>query len=367
MHVLLTVNAAWNVLNFRRPIITALLARGDRVSVLAPADDAVPELEALGAVVIPLEMDSKGLNPLRDMGLALRLYRRFRALRPDVILSWTIKTNIFGAFAARAAGVPFIPNVSGLGTAFLSGGALQRVAETLYRRAFSRLDTVFFQNTDDEALFVSRGLVRAGQTHCLPGSGINLAHFEQTPLPEGPPVFLMIARLLRDKGVLEYVDAARQIRAGHPDAAFRLLGATGPENRSAISAEQVAAWKAEGVIDYLGTTADVRPHIAQAQCIVLPSYREGAPRTLIEGAAMGRPAIATDVPGCRDVVADGQTGLLCTPRSAEALARQCARFIALRQDARVAMGQAARHHVEARYDEAIVLRAYLDAIARVMG
>ncbi|MBC7140191.1 MAG: glycosyltransferase family 4 protein [Defluviimonas sp.] len=365
MHILLTVNSAWNILNFRRPVIAALLARGDRVSVLAPPDDAVPKLEAMGIKVIPLDMDSKGLNPLRDMGLVLRLYRRFRAARPDVILSWTIKNNIYGAFAARAAGVPFIPNVSGLGTAFLSGGALQRVAEMLYRRAFARLDTVFFQNPEDEALFVTRGLVRTDQTRCLPGSGINLAYFEQSPLPEGPPVFLMIARLLRDKGVLEYVAAARQIRARYPEATFRLLGAVGSLSRSAIPASEVTAWQTEGVIDYLGTAEDVRPHIAQAHCIVLPSYREGAPRTLIEGAAMGRPAIATDVPGCRDVVADGQTGLLCAPRSAEALARQCAHFIGLSQDARAAMGQAARKRMENRYDEAIVLRAYLDAITRV--
>lgn len=367
MHILLTVNSAWNILNFRRPIVSALLARGDRVSVLAPLDDAVPKLRELGVRVIPLAMDTKGLNPLRDLGLMLRLYRQFQAERPDVILSWTIKNNIFGAFAARAAGIPFLPNVSGLGTAFLSGGALQRVAELLYRRAFARLETVFFQNAEDEGLFVGRGLVRANQTRCLPGSGIDLVRFSPTPLPEGLPAFLMIARLLRDKGVLEYVAAARMIRAHHPEVAFRLLGAADAQNRSAISAAEVAAWQAEGVIEYLGTTEDVRPQIAQAQCLVLPSYREGAPRTLIEGAAMGRPAIATDVPGCRDVVADGQTGLLCAPRSAEALADACAGFLAMPLPARQAMGLAARARMEAHYDEAIVLRAYLDTIARATG
>ena len=366
MHLLLTVNSAWNILNFRRPIVAALLAQGHCVTVLAPPDDAVPKLEKLGVRVIPLVMDTKGLNPLRDTAFMLRMYRHFRIERPDIVLSWTIKNNIFGAFAARMARVPFIPNVSGLGTAFLSGGLLQRVAETLYRRAFARLDTVFFQNTEDAALFTERRLVQEHQVRCLPGSGIDLSHFAPIPLPEGLPSFLMIARLLRDKGVLEYVDAARDIRARYPDATFRLLGAAGSQNRSAISAVEVAEWQAEGIIDYLGTTEDVRPHIAQAQCVVLPSYREGAPRTLIEGAAIGRPAIATDVPGCRDVVQDGVTGLLCAPRSAIALAAQCAHFIEMSQADRTVMGQAARARVEALYDEAIVVRAYLDSIARLI-
>lgn len=364
LHVLLTVNSAWNILNFRRPIVVALLAQGYRVTVLAPPDDAVPKLQELGIKVIPLIMDTKGLNPIHDTAFMLRLYRHFRAERPDVVLSWTIKNNIFGAFAARMARVPFIPNVSGLGTAFLSGGTLQRVAEILYRRAFSQLDTVFFQNTEDAALFTTRELVCENQVHCLPGSGIDLSRFALAPLPEGPPSFLMIARLLRDKGVLEYVNAARDIRTRYPDASFRLLGAAGVQNRSAISALEVAEWQAEGIIDYLGTTEDVRPHIAQAQCVVLPSYREGAPRTLIEGAAIGRPAIATNVPGCRDVVEDEHTGLLCAPRNAAALAAQCARFISMSHAERVAMGQAARSRMEALYDDTIVVRAYMEVIKR---
>ncbi|WP_296643654.1 glycosyltransferase family 4 protein [Roseinatronobacter sp.] len=364
MHLLLTVNSNWNILNFRRPLVAALLSQGHRITVLAPMDDAVPELQKLGVRVVPLVMDMKGLNPLRDSAFMLRLYRHFLRERPDLILSWTIKNNIFGAFAARAVGVPFLPNVSGLGTAFLSGGALQRVAEMLYRLSFARLGTVFFQNTEDAALFVERGLVHERQVYCLPGSGIDLTHFTPAPLPEGPPGFLMIARLLRDKGVLEYVAAARDIRARYPDVTFRLLGAAGSQNRSAISADEVVKWQAEGVIDYLGTTDDVRPYIAQSQCIVLPSYREGAPRTLIEGAAMGRGAIATDVAGCRDVVVSGVTGLLCAPRSAEALAEQFVRFLNMPLDMRAAMGRAARARMENRYDERIVVRAYLEAISR---
>lgn len=367
MHILLTVNAAWNIHNFRRPILRALLARGHRVSVLAPEDEAVPDIQATGARFIPLRMDNKGINPARDMALAWRLYRQFKVQRPDVILSWTIKTNIYGAFAARAHRVPFIPNVSGLGTAFLSGGLLQGVAESLYARSFHPLDTVFFQNEDDQALFLSRGLVRPVQARCLPGSGINLTHFAPAPMPPDPPAFLMIARLLRDKGVLEYVEAARRIRAQCPQAVFRLMGAAGSQNRSAISLAEVQAWHDEGIIEYLGTADDVRPHVARATCVVLPSYREGAPRTLIEGAAMARPLVAADVPGCRGVVEDGRNGFLCAPKSAGALAAACARFLDLSMVERARMGQAGRAKMVAEFDEKHVVSAYLAAIERAVA
>ncbi|MFN3845715.1 MAG: glycosyltransferase family 4 protein [Paracoccaceae bacterium] len=364
MHALLTVNATWNVWNFRRPVLEALMSQGDIVTVLAPADGAEAMLTAAGARHLDLAMDVRGLNPARDAALAWRFHRHFGALAPDVILSWTIKNNIFGALAARRRGIPFIPNVSGLGTAFLSGGALQRLAEGLYRTAFRGLDTVFFQNFEDRDLFLARRLVRAEQARLLPGSGIDLARFAPAPWPDGPPVFLMIARLLRDKGVVEFVDAARRVRAVHPEARFQLLGAADSANRSAIDASTVAAWVQAGVIEHLGTTDDVRQAITAAQIIVLPSYREGAPRTLIEGAAMARPLIATDVPGCRQVVDDGRTGILCRPRDGADLAKACLRMLALTPTARAAMGTAGRAKMATDYDQTHVVAAYLDAIDR---
>lgn len=364
LRILLTVNLAWNVLNFRMGIVRALLAAGHEVTVLAPGDGS--QLEALGVRHIPLKMDAKGLNPLSGLSMVTEMARHFRAERPDAILSWTIKNNIFGAMAARRVGVPFIPNVSGLGTAFLSGGALQFVAETLYRRAFKPLDTVFFQNTEDRNLFTSRRLVRPAQTQLLPGSGIDLNHFSPTPIPKGPPVFLMIARLLRDKGVVEFAEAARTVRTKHPSATFCLLGALDADNRSAIPESLLREWEAEGIIRYLGTATDVRPHIAASHCVVLPSYREGAPRTLIEAAAMARPVIATDVPGCRAVVENGETGLLCAARSGDSLADACLEFLDMSLDMRTAMGQAARTRMERDYDEALVVKAYQAAIARAV-
>lgn len=356
----MTVNAAWNIWNFRRHLVQALIADGHEVMILAPEDHALPRLESLGCSVRHLEMNVKGLNPLHDSSLLLRMRRHFQELRPDVILSYTIKNNIFGALAAKTQRIPFIPNVTGLGTAFLSGGLLERVAVTLYRGAFHDVPVVLFQNEDDRNLFLERRLVTDKQARCLPGSGIDLDQFVVAAYPSetDAPIFLMIARLLRDKGVLEYVAAARMVKARHPKARFQLLGSIDAKNRTAIDRDTVRSWQSEGVIEYLGTVEDVRPVIAKAQCVVLPSYREGAPRTLIEAAAMGRPLIATDVPGCRAVVDDGKSGFLCKVRNTESLAAVCEAFIELPLRERETLGHVGRAKMEKEYCDTIVLQTY---------
>lgn len=367
MHVMITANAAWNVWNFRRAIAGALLSEGHRITVLAPPDESTASLEAMGCRIMPLEIEPKSINPADDLSLLARFRRCFGVERPDVVLSYTIKNNIFGALAARSCRIPFIPNVSGLGTAFLSGGLMQTLAEFLYRRAFKGLPLVFFQNGDDQAHFLARRLVREDQVRLLPGSGIDLQRFAPADYPSAhePVRFLMIARLLRDKGVVEYAEAARILKREHPDLRFELLGQLGSANRSAIDGDMLTSWQSAGIIDYLGTAPDVRPFIARSQCVVLPSYREGAPRTLIEAAAMARPVITTDVPGCRSVVLPDQSGFLCAPRDAESLASAMRRFLALPHDQRASMGRAGRKLMEERFDEALVIRAYREAIAKV--
>jgi len=367
MHVLITVNAAWNLVNFRRALIEALLADGHRVTVLAPEDAQRQVLEGLGCRFIPLAMDIKGLSPRRDLALMIRFWLHFRREAPDVILSYTIKNNIFGALAARSLRIPFFPNVSGLGTAFLTGTFLQKLVETLYRSAFRKVPIVFFQNGDDKALFLDRGLVSGDQPRLLPGSGIDLVWFGPAALPErgSAAIFLLIARLLRDKGVVEFVEAARFVKARYPDARFQLLGPLGADNRSAIDPEIVKAWVSEGSVEHLGATEDVRPSIREADCVVLPSYREGTPRTLLEAAAMARPLIATDVPGCRNVVEHGHTGLLCDARSVSSLQDAMMVFLTSSQGERREMGLAGRRKMERDYDQALVISAYRDAIADI--
>ncbi len=368
MHALMTVNAAWNIWNFRKPIVQALLARGHKVTILAPRDDFVDHLTQIGCAFVPLEMNAKGLNPLDEWKLLRQFQQVFKQQKPDIILSYTIKNNTFGALAAKSLGLPFVPNVSGLGTGFLSGGTLQFIVEQLYRRAYRDLPVIFFQNEDDRDLFTSRRLVTVDQARLLPGSGIDLEHFQATDLPRNEtPVFLLIARLLRDKGVLEFVEAARQVKSDHPDARFQLLGAAESENRTAIAACTVDEWVREGIVEYLGTTPDVRLTIAAAHCIVLPSYREGAPRTLIEAAAMARPLIATDVPGCRTVVDHNETGFLCDVRSVDSLATAMRRFLDLPVERRSEMGQAGRAKMEREYDQKLVVEAYAHAVRDLTG
>ena len=350
-------------------MIASLLAQGHQVTVLAPQDDHVEHLENMGCRFVDLPMDEKGINPVRDLALMRRMSREFARLRPDLVLGYTIKNNIYGALAARRLGIPFLPNVSGLGTAFLSGGTLQFVAEQLYRRAFRHVPAVFFQNDDDRALFIRRRLVRADQVQLLPGSGIDLDHFAPARFPDEsqPPTFLMIGRLLRDKGVHEFVEAARLVKQWHPEARFQLLGAVDSKNRTAIETETLDCWQREGLVEYLGTSRDVREQIAASHCVVLPSYREGAPRTLIEAAAMARPLIASDVPGCKAVIDHRVTGYLCNARDAKSLADACLRFIALTREAQIAIGEEGREKMARDYDQAIVVDHYQRVIAEALA
>jgi glycosyltransferase involved in cell wall biosynthesis len=324
-------------------------------------------MRSLDVERITIRVDRAGLNPLADLKLFAEYRRLLRRLCPAAYLGYTIKPNIYGSLAAASLGIPALPNVSGLGTAFIRGGMLQSIVTRLYRFGFARAPVVFFQNDEDRQLFVDRRIVRPEQARVLPGSGVDLDRFEPVPPPDGPPVFLLIARLLRDKGVVEFVEAARILRSTMPSARFQLLGPIDEGNRTAITRAELDSWTRAGVVEYLGATDDVRPFIARSTAIVLPSYREGLPRSLLEAAAMARPLIATDVPGCRDVVEEGANGYLCAPRDPESLAHAVRRFAELSPAERVAMGKASRRRVQERFSEKIVVRAYLDAIAGLAG
>jgi len=362
--IVISINAAWNIVNFRLGLIRALQDAGHEVIALAPPDDYGARLEALGIPYVPIAMDRKGLSPWKDLGLLVRYWRLLRRIRPDLFLGYTAKPNVYGSLAAQALGIKVINNVSGLGTAFIRGGLLSRLVSSLYRLAFRRSATIFFQNEEDRALFLAKKLVRPSQARLLPGSGLDLSHFRPAGKAgtDEPFTFLLVARLLRDKGVGEYVEAARRVRASFPEARFQLLGFLDVENRTAVTRAEVDSWVEEGLIDYLGQADDVRPFIGAADCVVLPSYREGLPRTLLEAAAMAKPLIATDVPGCRHVVEPGVTGLLCGPRDAGALAGAMVEMIRAAPERRAEWGRAGREKVEREFDERIVASLYLQAI-----
>lgn len=314
---------------------------------------------------IPVDLDRSGANPFADLGL-MKTYRELlRKLRPAAYLGFTIKPNIYGSRVAAREGIPAIPNVSGLGTAFIGGGPMQHIVAALYRWGFSRAPSVFFQNDEDRALFVERRIVQPRRARVLPGSGVDLQWFAPAPAMAGPPTFLLVGRLLRDKGVVEFVDAARRVRTHCPAARFQLLGPIDDGNRTAVDRRHLDSWVAEGIVEYLGVTDDVRPSIADASAVVLPSYREGLPRSLLEAAAMGRPLIATDVPGCRAVVEDGCNGYLCAVRDPASLADVMLQLANLPAEERRAMGVNARWKVEREFGQDRVITAYLETLAEV--
>lgn len=367
MKIVATVNAAWNLVNFRMGVLRALTARGDEVVAVTPEDgDSRAKLAEAGIRLVALPMDSAGISPARDLALLAGFRRVLARERPAVMLGYTIKPNVYGSLAARSLGIPTLNNISGLGTGFMRQGLLNRVVCGLYRVGLSGAHTVFFQNADDRAQFVDLRLVRPEQTVLLPGSGIDLTRFAAAPPPHpGRPLrFLLVARMLWDKGIGEYVEAARLVKAQHPELRFALLGGLGAENRTAIPAATVEGWVREGVVEYLPPVDDVRGPMADADVIVLPSYREGTSRVLLEASALARPMITTDVPGCRDVVEDEVAGLLAKVKDAGSLAEAMRRMIALSPAEREAMGRAARARVERDYAEQRVIDIYLDRIDR---
>jgi glycosyltransferase involved in cell wall biosynthesis len=363
--VVIGANSAWNIVNFRGALIEGLRTAGWRVIALAPDDGSAARLSALGAEFLPIRIDSSGTSVLRDARLFADYWAVLRRLRPRAFLGFTVKPNIYGSLAARLLGVRTINNISGLGTAFMGPGPLNWLVSRLYRLALARSARVFFQNPDDLDLFVAKGLVRPGQAARIPGSGVDLERFRPSaaPRPDGRPFrFLFVGRLLRDKGLVEYAEAARRLRPRWPQVDFAVLGFAGSDNRSAVPIAEVERWQDEGIVTYLGDTVDVRPFLADSDCVVLPSYREGLPRSLLEAAAMARPMIATDVPGCRDVVTAGENGFLCEARSVESLASAMEKMLCLDPTERAELGLRARERVEREFDQALVARAYLEAL-----
>ncbi len=363
LKVVIALNAAWNIVNFRAGLVKHLLDAGHEVVAVAPPDAYVDRLKALGVRYVPLHMDTQGTNPLSDLMLCFRFYGLLRRERPDVYLSYTVKPNVYGSLAAHALRVPVVNNIAGLGSVFSKDNWLTKLVKGLYRLSLKHSAKVFFQNEDDREAFIAAGIVRAEITDRLPGSGVDLQRFKQAPMPPrndlGSFRFLLVARMLWEKGVGEYVQAARELKKQHPQIEFALLGFLDVENPEAISRSQMDEWVQEGVVTYLGVSDQVEREIAAAHCVVLPSfYREGVPRTLLEAAAIGRPIITTDAIGCREVVDDGKNGYLCQPRDSSSLAQQMSRLLELGNSELDQMGKASRQKAEAVFDEKIVISKY---------
>jgi len=319
-----------------------------------PPDSPVRlQMEAQGLKVHEVPMHRTGTDPVADLRTFLALYGLIRRIRPFAVMGYTIKPVIYGMLAARAARVPRrFALITGLGYAFQQDeerSRLQRLVQRLYALSLARVDKVFFQNPDDQTLFRERAILKPAVPSCVVnGSGIDVSAFQVTPIPVGSVRFLLIARLIGDKGVREYAQAAKRVRARYPNTEFALVGWI-DSNPGAITQAELDEWTADGCVTYLGRLSDVRPAIADATVYVLPSYREGTPRTVLEAMAMGRPIITTDAPGCRETVVDYENGFLIPVKSVEALEEAMLRFVETPALA-AKMGLQSRKQAEEKYD-----------------
>ena len=368
--IAITLNTAWNIVNFRGGLVRALVAAGYRVVAIAPEDEFAQQVRDLGATFIPLQrLARKGTNPLQEIRLIRELRGIYRRERVDVALQYTIKPVIYGTIAAQGSRTRIINTITGLGYAFLSAGVVNKVVQRLYRYALVHSDRVFFQNRDDRQLFINRRMVSADTSSIMPGSGINITHFSPSPPPAAtdPLRFLFIGRLLTDKGVGELLAAARTIRAEYADVEFHVVGSIDNDNPAAISGQALAENIESGTIVYHGQVTDTREYLRTATAVVLPSYREGLPRVMLEGMAMARPLITTDVPGCRDTVREGENGLLVPVKDADALAEAIRNMIGRSDEQRRVMGEAGRHLAETVFSERQVVARYLTEIDRLLS
>lgn len=334
MRVAVIGGFAPSLIKFRGPLLAAMVARGHDVTAMAPPPAAgeagQPGIEdalgALGVRFAPIELQRAGIDPVADAWALRGLVRRLRAVGPDLVLGYTIKPVIYGSLGARLAGVPRrAAMITGLGSALTGARTgkqrlVARIARGLYRVGLAQCQVVIFQNADDRDELARFGVIPAhARVTIVRGSGVDLAHYAPSPLPPGPPVFLFLGRLLRDKGIHEYVAAARIVRARCPAARFRIAGWLDP-NPESLTRRELDAVVADGTVEYVGAVGDVRPVLATAHALVLPSYREGTPRSVLEAMSMNRAVITTDAPGCRDTVIDGDSGLIVPVRDARALA-----------------------------------------------
>ncbi|MEM9341975.1 MAG: glycosyltransferase family 4 protein [Pseudomonadota bacterium] len=365
MKLIVSANTSFNIVNFRLGLCDALRAAGHELLILAPHDEYTNHLTSLGYRVHDLSMDPRGTDIRKEVTTLTETVSVVRRYNPDAILSFTIKNNLYLGIAARLMSVPILPNVTGLGSVFSRRSLMNSVVKFLYRVAFGTAPIVFFQNEEDRDELVGAGVVGRERAGLLPGSGVSLSKFRQAPLPASgdSPVFLLAARMLWDKGVGEFKDAATIVRQSYPNARFQLLGALDSHPKEAVPAAKISEWVEDGLMEYTERVFDVIPYVVAASCMVLPTYyREGTPRVLLEAGAIGRPMITTDTPGCRNVVRDGCSGFKIPPRDPEILADTMIKFIQLSQLERESMAQAARAHIEAHYDEKLVIEDYRKAL-----
>lgn len=360
--VLVLTNNIGGLYSFRKEVIKSIIDSGYDVSISEPDnDERVRFFESIGCHIIKTQFNRRGMNPFLDLRLLLVYYRLIRSIKPAVVLTYTIKPNVYGGIACRLLGTRQLANVTGLGDAIENGGWLQKITVGLYRLGLSKSQCVFFQNSSNKEFFKKAGIA-PNNTVLLPGSGVNLARHSYQAYPEDESIikFLFIGRILKDKGIEELFEVARIIKTSYPNTEFQVLGECEGHYK-----EELDALSESGIINYLGTTTDIRPYLSRVHCTVMPSYHEGMSNVNLESAANGRPVITTNVPGCRETVEDGQSGFLIEAKNSEALLDAIIRFINLPIREKAEMGERGRKKVEREFDRRIIVNAYLKEISRL--
>lgn len=369
-------------------LVKALIEKKYEVYAIAPPDNYSHLLVKAGCRYYPVHIDNKGTNPFKDIYLIYRLYRIYKKTKPDIVIHYTIKPNIYGTLAAQLIKIPVINNVSGLGTVFIHENYILGIAKMLYKLAFKYPKKVFFHNHDDLRLFLNSKIVNKKLTGVLPGSGIDVNKFTPCPAEWEPDLesdshgsddnklpkdrkgkqftFLLFSRLLLHKGIVEYIEAIKILKHKKIDARFQLLGPIETMDKLAIPQHLLESWIKNKLVEYLGSTDNVIPFIKAADCVVLPSYREGLPRTLLEAASMGKPLITTNTAGCKEIVKHNFNGYLCKVKDAHDLAQQMMKMVSLDSEKLKRFSEHSRALVVGKYDEEIVIDTYLTTIKEII-
>ena len=359
-------NSLQTMCNFRMGVLLALKHLGNDIVVIAPQDRDIYALMQSGIRFISIDVDCKGMNPLVDVCLIHHLKKIYQQEQFDLIFHYTIKPVIYGGWAAAMAKITQISVITGLGYTFLRNGWINRIAKCLYKNSLRHAKEVWFLNQDDKTLFVEQNIVSIFKTRMIHGEGVNTQFYQSDHSPIAPFTFLFVGRVLWDKGIGEFVAAAKVVKKQHPHVQFHILGQLGANNPACVGIQQMQKWENSGVVKYMGETDNVLPFIQDASCIVLPSYREGVSRVLMEAASMQRPIIASAVPGCKEIVRDGENGFVCEPHDVNSLVACMMHMLSLSDKERQQFGAMGRRWVVQCYDEQIVIQRYIDKISELL-
>lgn len=360
-------NSSQTMCNFRLGVMSELVRLGYEVVVIAPKDSNITAFKQNQIRLIPVEIDCKGMNPFVDLHLVTTLKNIYKKEKFDFIFHYTIKPVIYGGWATRKARIPQISVITGLGYTFIRKGWINRISKALYRFSLRSSKEVWFLNQEDKTLFIEENIVAQYKTRLINGEGVDLNKYQSSvKSPACPFTFLFVGRVLWDKGVGEFVEAAKVIKKQHPKVQFKILGQLGANNPACVNSQQMNAWEQTGAVKYIGETSNVQPYMEQAHCIVLPSYREGISRVLLEAASMERPIIASNVPGCREIVMDGVNGFLCEVQNTSSLIACMMHMLALPEEARNVFGKNGRELVHRLYDEKIIIQLYKEKLVEFL-